>query len=181
MKIYTRTGDEGKTALFGGRRVGKDSARIEAYGTVDELNAFLGDACATVAHDELREHLTQIQHELFMLGADLATPVDSKNVNVQRIEAVHVQRLESLIDTLEEKLPPIRFFILPGGTVTASRLHICRTICRRTERLVVHLATVEDINEYDLQYINRLSDLLFVLARYANHLDGQQDVRWKQD
>ncbi len=181
MKIYTRSGDEGKTALFGGRRVGKDSVRIEAYGTVDELNAFLGYACSCAESDEIRSYLTEIQHELFLLGSDLATPIDSKNVNVSRITADNVQRLETLIDTLEEQLQPIRYFILPGGTETASRLHVCRTISRRTERRIVHLATTEEINELDIKYINRLSDLLFVLARYANHIDGQQDVRRKQD
>jgi len=181
VKIYTRSGDEGKTALFGGRRVGKDSARIEAYGTVDELNAFLGYACSRAENDEIRSHLTDIQHELFLLGSDLATPIDSKNVNVTRIDESNVQRLEALIDALEAQLQPIRYFILPGGTETASRLHVCRTVSRRTERCIVQLSTIEEINELDIKYINRLSDLLFVLARYANHIAGQQDVRWKQD
>lgn len=181
MKIYTRSGDEGETALFGGRRVGKDSARIEAYGTVDELNAFLGYACARAGNDEIRSFLTDIQHELFLLGSDLATPIDSKNVNVTRIDEKNIRRLESLIDGLEEQLQSIRYFILPGGTETASGLHVCRTISRRAERCIVHLATIEEINELDIKYINRLSDLLFVLARFANHVAGQQDVRWKQD
>lgn len=181
MKIYTRSGDEGKTALFGGRRVGKDSARIEAYGTVDELNAHLGYAGATAANQEIREYITSMQHELFLLGSDLATPIDMETAEVPRITEEHVRRLESLIDTLEERLQPIRYFILPGGTATASLLHICRTVSRRTERRIVHLATIEDINEFDIKYINRLSDLLFVLARYANHVADQQDVRWRQE
>lgn len=180
VKIYTKTGDQGKTALFGGRRVGKDSARIEAYGTVDELNAHLGFA-AVPAQPELAGILTGLQNELFVLGADLATPLDNKNVEVTRIERRHVEAMERRIDGVEEQLPPIRFFILPGGGETAARLHLCRTVARRAERLIVQLSTMEEINELDLQYINRLSDFLFVLARYANHLDARDDVRWEQE
>ncbi|MDT8323023.1 MAG: cob(I)yrinic acid a,c-diamide adenosyltransferase [Bacteroidota bacterium] len=181
MKIYTGTGDQGKTALFGGRRVGKDNVRIEAYGTVDELNAHLGFARASAVHEELHTLIETLQNELFTLGADLATPIDSKNVNVQRITDAHIEVMESRIDALEEKLNPIRFFILPGGTETAARLHICRTIARRAERGIVHLSTREEINERDLRYINRLSDFLFVLARYANHTAGEKDLQWQQD
>jgi cob(I)alamin adenosyltransferase len=180
VKIYTKTGDQGKTALFGGRRVGKDNARIDAYGTVDELNAQLGLA-HVASRPGAAELILEVQHELFVLGADLATPLDNKNVNVMRIEESHIDAMERRIDTLEAELAPIRFFILPGGCETASRLHICRTVARRAERLIVHLSTIEEINERDLRYINRLSDFLFVLARYANHLEGREDIRWQQD
>jgi cob(I)alamin adenosyltransferase len=180
VKIYTKTGDQGKTALFGGRRVGKDSARIAAYGTVDELNAFLGHAHAA-SRPELAGLIATLQHELFVLGADLATPLDNKNVQVTRIEAAQVEAMERRIDAIEAELEPIRFFILPGGCESASRLHICRTIARRAERLIVHLSTIEEINEFDLNYINRLSDYLFVLARYANHIEGRGDIAWQQD
>ena len=181
MKIYTKTGDHGKTALFGGRRVGKDSARIEAYGTVDELNAFLGFARASAVHEDVQMRIEQLQNELFTLGADLATPLDSENVAVPRITEAHVAEMEARIDTLEEKLVPLRYFILPGGTETAARLHVCRTVCRRAERLLVHLSTVEDLNERDLRYVNSLSDYLFVLARYATHVADVGDLKWKQD
>lgn len=180
VKIYTKTGDQGKTALFGGRRVGKDSARIEAYGTVDELNALLGFALVS-ARPELEAILIRIQHELFILGADLATPLDNAKLEVTRIEQRHVDGIERDIDAIEAELPSIRYFILPGGCESAARLHVCRTVARRAERLIVHLSTMEEINELDLQYINRLSDFLFVLSRYANHLEGREDVRWQQD
>jgi cob(I)alamin adenosyltransferase len=181
MKIYTKAGDDGKTALFGGRRVSKDSVRIEAYGTIDELNASLGVVLNAVEEENLHAILTTLQHELFVLGADLAAPLDTKNVSISRIDATHVTRIEEQIDTLEAQLEPIRYFILPGGSEASSRLHVCRTICRRAERHIVQLATLEDINDFDIQYINRLSDFLFVLARYANHLAGQADLEWKQD
>lgn len=180
VKIYTKTGDQGKTALFGGRRVGKDSARIEAYGTVDELNAHLGFA-QVAARPELSTILDRIQHELFILGADLATPLDNRNVEVTRIEQRHIEGIEQQIDAIEAELSPIKYFILPGGCETAARLHICRTVARRAERLIVHLSTMEEINESDLHYINRLSDFLFVLSRYANHIEGREDVRWQQE
>ena len=181
MKIYTRTGDRGETALFGGRRVGKDSARIDAYGTVDELNACLGLARASAVHQTVHDLIEHIQNQLFILGADLATPLDSSNVSIKRIEERHIQYLEERIDELEDDLDPIRFFILPGGSETAARLHVCRTVCRRAERMLVHLSTCEEINELDLRYINRLSDFLFVLSRYANNTAGQKDIQWQQE
>ncbi len=180
MKIYTKTGDQGKTALFGGRRVGKDSARIDAYGTIDELNAFLGAAHVT-APREIAELIASLQNELFVLGADLATPLDTKNADVARIEERHVSVMEKRIDEIEERLDPIRFFILPGGGETAARLHVCRTVARRAERCIVHLSTLEEINELDLRFINRLSDFLFVLARFANRFEDREDIRWQQD
>ncbi|MFZ1730240.1 MAG: cob(I)yrinic acid a,c-diamide adenosyltransferase [Bacteroidota bacterium] len=180
MKIYTKTGDQGETALFGGRRVGKSSPRIDAYGTVDELNAFLGLANAA-APDEISVFLTILQNELFVLGSDLATLLDNRNSSIVRIGARHVEMMEERIDQLEEQLEPIRFFILPGGSETAARLHVCRTVARRAERMIVLLSTLEEINEFDLRYINRLSDFLFVLSRYANHLQGTGDVPWQQE
>ncbi len=180
VKIYTKTGDTGETALFGGRRVGKDSVRIDAYGTVDELNACLGLARAG-APDEIVAEIAPLQNELFILGADLATPLDTKNTGIQRIADAHVETVEARIDTLEDQLDPIRFFILPGGSETAARLHVCRTVARRAERLIVQLSALEDINTLDIRYINRLSDFLFVLARFANHVEGRGDVRWQQE
>ncbi|MDX9758939.1 MAG: cob(I)yrinic acid a,c-diamide adenosyltransferase [Bacteroidota bacterium] len=180
MKIYTKTGDQGTTGLFGGRRVGKDDARIDAYGTVDELNAFLGFAAAA-SHPEIATLIGALQHELFILGADLATPLESRNARIARIEEMHITAMEQRIDTLEARLAPIRFFILPGGGESAARLHVCRTVARRAERLIVRLSSREEINEGNLRYINRLSDFLFVLARYANHLEERDDIRWQQD
>lgn len=181
MKIYTRTGDTGMTGLFGGRRVGKDSARIEAYGTVDELNAQLGVARALSEDTELARRITALQNDLFVLGADLATPIDMEKTSIKRIEQRHIDRIETAIDDIEEKLDPIRFFILPGGHAAAAQLHVCRTICRRAERCIVHLAALEEVCETNVRYINRLSDYLFVLARYANKLGGQDDIRWMQE
>jgi cob(I)alamin adenosyltransferase len=181
VKIYTRTGDNGMTGLFGGRRVGKDSARIEAYGTVDELNAQLGVARALTEEAELSRRITALQNDLFVLGADLATPLDMTKTSVKRIEQRHIDRLETAIDALEEQLEPIRFFILPGGHSAAAQLHVCRTICRRAERSIVHLAALEEVCETNVRYINRLSDYLFVLSRYANKVGGHDDIRWIQE
>jgi len=169
------------TGLFGGRRVGKDSARIEAYGTVDELNAQLGIAHAVAVAGDLGERITAIQNNLFVLGADLATPLDLSSSRIQRIEQRHIDAIETAIDELENQLDPIRFFILPGGHEAAAQLHMSRTICRRAERCIVHLASLEEINEPDVRYINRLSDYLFVLARYANKIAGKPDIRWIQE
>ncbi|PLX32121.1 MAG: ATP:cob(I)alamin adenosyltransferase [Ignavibacteria bacterium] len=181
MKIYTKTGDGGETGLFGGRRVSKNSVRIEAYGTVDELNASIGLANSAVTDARLRSMLMTIQHTLFVLGSDLATPLETKNVHLRRISETDVKALELQIDTLEAELEPLRNFILPGGTEASSRLHVCRTICRRAERCIVQLDGTEDINTFDIHYINRLSDFLFVLARYANHAAGQPDIDWQQE
>lgn len=177
MKIYTRTGDEGTTALFGGDRVVKSHPRIEAYGTVDELNAVLGVVLASGAEARLSDVLTRIQHDLFVLGADLATP-DHARPTVPRIGPDHVAALETDIDAADADLAPLRRFILPGGTIVAAHLHVARTVCRRAERLTVEAATREPINEHAVVYLNRLSDLLFVLARHANHTAGQADVEW---
>lgn len=178
LKIYTKTGDDGTTGLFGGERVRKDSIRIEAYGTVDELNSAIGIAC-TAAPEELSELFRELQVSLFVLGADLATPLEQKvTYSIPRIEKSDVERLERLIDEHESSLPPLKNFILPGGSECASHLHLARTICRRAERLLVTLRDEDTIGEHDLIFLNRLSDLLFVLARRANQLAGVDDVEW---
>jgi cob(I)alamin adenosyltransferase len=179
MKIYTRTGDAGDTSLFGGQRVPKDALRIEAYGTVDELNSLIGIVRAENTHPEIDGILGRIQGELFDLGADLATPRSVTTKPIKRFEAKDAQPLERIIDSLEKQLKPLKNFILPGGTPVAARIHFARTICRRLERAVVRLSHNEDIGGGIIVYLNRLSDLLFVLARYANHVAGVPEVKWK--
>ncbi len=179
MKIYTRTGDRGDTSLFGGQRVPKDAFRIEAYGTVDELNSVLGIVRADNAQGDIDRLLAGIQQQLFVLGADLATPrsVDAKNL--RRITSSDGEALEREIDALESVLQPLQNFILPGGSPVAARLHFARTVCRRAERHVVRLARSDDIGNDAIIYLNRLSDFLFVLARFANHTSGIPEVPWK--
>lgn len=181
MKIYTRTGDAGTTALFGGGRVSKDHPRIAAYGTVDEANSLIGLALADL-HDEpdaetLAELLVQIQGELFELGADLATPADAKAA-APRVTEEHIDRLETAIDRLEADLAPLKQFILPGGTRAAATLHVARTVCRRAERYAVSAHEVSPLSPLALRYLNRLSDLLFVAARWANATAGRSDTVW---
>ncbi len=178
MKIYTKTGDEGKTSLFGGRRVSKAHARIEAYGLADHLNAQLGVVCLHVPPGDLLDRLQRVQAELFNLGADLATPLDVQNDYIVRLEAHGVEQLEREIDEMEESLSPLVTFILPGGTPAAAHLHVARTTCRQVERAVVALADMEPINQQVATYLNRLSDWLFVLARIANARAGVADVPW---
>jgi cob(I)alamin adenosyltransferase len=179
MKLHTKTGDKGDTSLFGGQRVPKDALRIEAYGTVDELNSMLGIVRADGADSEIDEMLERIQSELFVLGADLATPRSSNPKHIQRIEPKHAHQLEKLIDRLDAAVKPLRTFILPGGSRSAARLHFARTICRRAERAVVRLSRNEDIGDAITIYLNRLSDLLFVMARYANQAAGIPETKWK--
>jgi cob(I)alamin adenosyltransferase len=179
MKIYTKTGDTGHTSLFGGQRVPKDAMRIEAYGTVDELNSVLGIVLAENTSDRIAEILTSIQNHLFTLGADLATPGSSDSKSIKRVQAKDAHSLEKVIDSLESHLKPLRSFVLPGGSPVAARIHFARTVCRRAERLVVRLSRNEDIGNSIIIYLNRLSDLLFVLARYANHVAGVQEIKWK--
>ncbi|MBM2840670.1 MAG: ATP:cob(I)alamin adenosyltransferase [Bacteroidetes bacterium] len=179
MKIYTKTGDKGDTSLFGGQRVPKDALRIEAYGTVDELNSVLGIIRADNANAGIDKILGHVQNQLFNLGADLATPRTNEKKSIKRIEPKDAQALEKFIDSLEPKLKPLRNFILPGGLPTAARLQFARTVCRRAERIVVRLSRNEDIGENITIYLNRLSDLLFVLARYANHVANVPETRWK--
>jgi cob(I)alamin adenosyltransferase len=179
VKIYTRTGDGGETALFDGTRVSKADARVEAYGHVDELNATLGIACAAIADPALRAQLVQLQRDLFALGARLADPAARIAPRVDKATLGHgdVERLESWIDAAEQELVPLRRFVLPGGSPGAAALHLARTVCRRAERHIVGLGA-DDVDGDLLAYVNRLSDLLFVLARLANHRAGVADVEW---
>ena len=178
MKIYTKTGDSGTTGLYGGGRVPKDSPRITAYGEIDELNAALGIARAGSQHDAVRNTLAEVQRSLFTVGAMLASPHADPKIEV--ITAAHVDSLERQIDAMEQGLPPMRNFILPGGTSTAALLHLGRTICRRAERAIVHLASLpdEEVDRWVVVYVNRLSDFLFVLARLANQLERVEDIPW---
>lgn len=181
MKLYTRTGDAGTTALFGGDRVPKHHPRIDAYGTLDELNAVLGLALAAMEDERLSplaDALTGVQHDLFVAGADFATPLDAKPF-VPRIGADDVARLEAAIDRFDGDVPPLRQFILPGGTEAAARLHVARTVCRRAERFATEAGEREAFNRDALVYLNRLSDLLFAAARWANHAVGVDDVAWQ--
>lgn len=180
MKIYTKTGDKGETGLFGGKRVPKDDLRIEAYGTVDELNSVIGTARSFSENKILDLVLSELQNQLFVLGADLATPSDVKSPATKRITSKDYATLEGIIDDFEGKLDALNLFILPGGTQTASFLHNARAICRRAERLVVSLRRKEEASEEALIFLNRLSDLLFVLARYSNKISGVKDIPWKQ-
>lgn len=183
MRIYTRTGDSGETGLFGGQRVLKSHPRIAAFGEVDELNAVLGLAAASAEPPDLRAMLETLQGELFVVGADLATPHDEGRPApggrpVPRVTESMVAELERRIDAAEEELEPLRQFILPGGCAAAAGLHLARAVCRRAERAVVAAAGKEALNPEVAVYLNRLADLLFVLARLANHRAGRQDVPW---
>lgn len=180
MKIYTGTGDNGTTGLFGGPRVSKADARIEAYGTVDELNAVVGFARALLADDGtaiVDDVLAEIQSRLLILGADLSTPPDAK-VDVPRIQACHASDLEEQIDRLEEELPELTQFILPGGSKAAAAVHLARTICRRAERLLVRLEELEGGQTETLVFLNRLSDYLFVASRWINIREGGREETW---
>jgi cob(I)alamin adenosyltransferase len=179
MKIYTKTGDDGETGLFGGPRVRKDSPRIEAFGAVDELNALVGVARAESLPSEIDDLLARIQAELFDLGAQLATP-DPAAHGTALIDAARIAALEAEIDRFEAGLKPLKQFILPGGTRGAAALHVARTVCRRAERRIVALSHTADhqVSAALVIYLNRLSDLLFVLARAANAAAGQVDVPW---
>ena len=175
MKIYTKQGDHGDTGLVGGSRLPKDAARIESYGTVDELNAAIGVVRSTPLAAPIVPLLTQIQRDLFTMGAELASPADSA---VPTIESRHVQQLEQWIDHWDATVPPLRNFILPGGTPSAGLLHLARVICRRAERRTVSLARHERVSAELVPYLNRLSDLLFVLARVENDAANVADVVW---
>ncbi|MCX7797269.1 MAG: cob(I)yrinic acid a,c-diamide adenosyltransferase [Melioribacter sp.] len=180
MKIYTKKGDKGETFLLGGQKVFKDNQRIRAYGTLDELSSILGIALLECESLELKEVLRSIQAELFDVGADLALPLekDSENTKIKRIDETYVSRLEQIIDNFDERLPILRNFILPGGSKGAAYLHLARTVCRRAEREVVALMKDVEINAQIEVYLNRLSDLLFVLARYENYVQGIEDIKW---
>ncbi|WP_374689728.1 cob(I)yrinic acid a,c-diamide adenosyltransferase [Promineifilum sp.] len=178
-KIYTKQGDAGQTSLSGGQRVPKDSPRVDAYGTVDELNSALGVALATGLTERLAAVLPEIQNELFHLGSDLSFREEDKaQYRVPQIEARHVERLERLIDEMTAVVGPLQNFILPGGSLGAAHLHVARTICRRAERHCITLMREEAIGPFVLPYLNRLSDALFVMARLENHARGVPEPLW---
>ena len=178
MKIYTRVGDDGTTGTLGPGRVPKSDLRSESYGTVDELNAILGLARAADTDGWLAAELEAIQRQLFQLGAELATTDMSLLASLSRVRDAHVEAMEHAIDRLEEPLPPLRNFVLPAGTALAAQLHVARTVCRRAERCVVALAAQGELEPRLVRYLNRLSDLLFVMARWSNHRAGAADVEW---
>ncbi|MGH7654459.1 MAG: cob(I)yrinic acid a,c-diamide adenosyltransferase [Gemmatimonadaceae bacterium] len=181
QKIYTKTGDDGRTALFGGGRVEKDHVRVEAYGDVDELNAVIGAARATDMMPRVDEILAPVQRDLFAIGALLATPHPEKHkeqLEKARLSDKRIAQLEQAIDDCEEELEPLKAFILPGGTAKSSALHVARTVCRRAERSVITLQRTDAVPQIIVVYLNRLSDLLFVLARVANRRAGAGEVTW---
>jgi cob(I)alamin adenosyltransferase len=187
-RVYTRTGDQGETALVGGRRVPKDSPRIEAYGTLDELNSILGLARVFnaeqlergEAHRRLDEILRRVQNELFDLGSELATPTDAVYEGMFRMSDKEVTALERLMDECQKELPPLKSFVLPGGGRIGGFLHQARTVCRRAERRILALSRIEPIGEWPLKYVNRLSDLLFVLSRWAGKRLGETEYLWER-
>ena len=187
-RVYTRTGDRGETALVGGRRVAKDSPRIEAYGTIDELNSIIGLARVFNAEgserDDKREWLDavlrRLQNELFDLGSELATPADAVYEGMFRVEDVHVTALEQLIDECQKDLEPLKSFVLPGGGRVGGFLHQARTVCRRAERRILELSRAEPIGDGPLKYVNRLSDLLFVLSRWVGKHLGETEYLWER-
>jgi len=179
MKIYTKTGDTGETGLYGGTRVPKDEIRVEACGMVDELNACIGTARCQIRDEEINTILHRIQNELFDVGADLATIDAHPKASSMRIPPTLTPELEREIDRFEDQLPPLKNFVLPGGSTGGAAIHLARTVCRRAERCVVALAKEEAVNPEVLIYLNRLSDLLFVLARVVNHRLGESEPLWE--
>lgn len=180
MKIYTKKGDEGNTSLFGGTRVPKSSKRIEAYGTVDELNSIIGLAASYSLSDKGYEWTKKVQEQLFVLGADLATP-PSSSARINRIDQEAIDYLERCIDEMDETLDPLKNFILPGGSQQGATLHMARTVCRRAERATVACSETEEVSSLTIKYLNRLSDFLFVLARYENKHIGEREETWKPE
>ena len=179
MKIYTKTGDDGRTGLFGGERVSKSDARVDAYGSVDETNACLGVARAAGLSPDVDATLERVQAELFVLGAELATPASHRaRLRLPLLAAEQVRALEAEIDRLEAVLPPLTSFVLPAGSAAASALHLARTVCRRAERAVVAIQSSAEVRAELVFYLNRLSDLLFVMARHQNQHAGVPDVAW---
>lgn len=177
FRIYTKTGDTGETALFGGRRVSKSHLRVDAYGTVDELNSFVGLLVDSIEKESVREMLQQVQHRLFTIGAHLASDPE-KAPATPDLEPIDIEVLEKAMDEMGDNLPELKHFILPGGHPAASLCHICRTVCRRAERLVVALYQSAPVDEQVLQYLNRLSDYFFVLARQLAHDAGAKETIW---
>ena len=184
MKIYTKTGDKGETSLYGGTRVSKASARVESYGTIDELNSFIGFAKAEINDERILNQLKKIQFDLFTVGSESATPTDKlmlangKSRLSLMISETEIEELEQWMDEFEATLEPLQYFILPGGGKGATSLHICRTVCRRAERSLVFLNGHEEVRPELIKYLNRLSDYLFVLARYVSKIQGEQEEYW---
>jgi len=187
-KVYTRTGDKGETSLVGGKRLPKDSPRIDAYGTIDELNSIVGLArafneeklAAGEAHRFLDSVLRQVQDELFDLGSQLATPDDFYQAGMYRVSQREVKKLEQLIDECQKELEPLKSFVLPGGGKIGAYLHQCRTVCRRAEREILRLSRVEPLTEWTITYVNRLSDLFFVLSRWISKQTGEPEYLWQR-
>ena len=179
MKIYTKFGDSGGTALYGGTRLGKDALQFEAIGTVDELNAYVGYAQTLIDDSDLSDLMARVQNHLFAIGADLATPATHSKASEMRISGNFTTEMETAIDTLSAELPPLKNFILPGGCPVGAILHIARVVCRRSERCVVRLSREIDINMEIVRSLNRLSDLLFVLARTVNFRAKASEPIWK--
>ena len=184
MKIYTKTGDNGTTALYGGKRVSKASARVESYGNIDELNSFIGLAKSEITDDKVLNQLQKIQFDLFTLGSESATPTDKltlangKSRLTLMISETEIEELENWMDEYETQLEPLQYFILPGGGKSATALHVCRTVCRRAERSLVFLNESEEVRPELIKYLNRLSDYLFVLARYISKLNEEKEEYW---
>lgn len=179
MKIYTKTGDNGTTALYGGKRLSKGDLKIEAYGTVDELNSFLGLTASYIKEVEYQQLFQDIQSRLFDIGTHLAAETGKNNLILPEISVAKITLLEQYIDKMNESLPELKFFILPGGNQTAATAHIARTVCRRAERCVVRLAEQDTIQPILIQYLNRLSDFLFVFARKLAHDAKEPEIIWK--
>ena len=184
MKIYTKTGDNGTTALYGGNRVSKASARVESYGNIDELNSFIGLAKSEITDEKVLNQLQKIQFDLFTLGSESATPTDKltlangKSRLTLMISETEIEELENWMDEYETQLEPLQYFILPGGGKSATALHVCRTVCRRAERSLVFLNESEEVRPELIKYLNRLSDYLFVLARYVSKLNEEKEEYW---
>ena len=184
MKIYTKTGDKGETSLYGGTRVSKAAARVESYGTLDELNAFIGLAKAEISDEKVLNQLQKIQFDLFTVGSEAATPTDKlilangKNRLDLMISEEEISELEHWMDDLEAELEPLQFFILPSGGKAAASVHVCRTVCRRAERAMVYLNETEEVRPELIKYLNRLSDYLFILARYISKISGEKEEYW---
>ena len=184
FKIYTKTGDKGETSLYGGTRVSKAAARVESYGTLDELNAFIGLAKAEISDEKVLSQLQKIQFDLFTVGSEAATPTDKmllangKNRLDLMISEKEIIELELWMDDFDAELEPLRFFILPSGGKAAATVHVCRTVCRRAERAMVFLNETEEVRPELIKYLNRLSDYLFILARYISKISGEKEEYW---
>ena len=184
FKIYTKTGDKGETSLYGGTRVSKAAARVESYGTLDELNAFIGLAKAEISDEKVLSQLQKIQFDLFTVGSEAATPTDKmllangKNRLDLMISEKEITELELWMDDFDAELEPLKFFILPSGGKAAATVHVCRTVCRRAERAIVFLNETEEVRPELIKYLNRLSDYLFILARYISKISGEKEDYW---